>query len=158
MRIPMPAAATIFPEIPFEMSYVRSRQLAATLAWAGVCLWILVAPFEASQPLLHLPGQSLSTVEAALVAVFVVFGIAALLSSITLKTPLTLPWIAFIATTGIAAHARGDKTRPIMPAARSPGAQRSQTLSVPIRAANRATADNTPAPSVMGISQWFQLG
>ena len=91
------------------MSYVRSRQLAATLAWAGVCLWILVAPFEASQPLLHLPGQSLSTVEAALVAVFVVFGIAALLSSITLKTPLTLPWIAFIATTGIAALAASSE-------------------------------------------------
>src|ERR1700733_12264035 len=36
---------------------------ASILAWWGICLLVLVAPFEASEPLVRLPGQSLSSVE-----------------------------------------------------------------------------------------------
>jgi O-antigen ligase len=80
---------------------------AVRAAWAGTGLLWLVAPFEASQPLLRLPGQSLSSVEAALIAVF-----AAWLGASALdrrfpdwRTPLTAPWIAFGLAAFIAASA-----------------------------------------------------
>ena len=61
--------AVINPRMPGQDA-VGFDTRASTVAWRGVCFLVLVAPFEASEPLLRLPGQSLSTVEAALLAVF----------------------------------------------------------------------------------------
>jgi len=66
--------------------------------FAGVALLTLVAPFELTAPLLRLPHQSLSNLEAAVLCAFV-FCAAALLWWRRLpdwRTPLTLPWIALL--------------------------------------------------------------
>src|ERR1700730_7809862 len=83
---------------------------ASTIAWRGVSLLVLVAPFEASEPLLRLPGQSLSTVEAALLAVFAAWMASCLWSRVApvWRTPLTWPWGMFAAAmlvAGVAAPA-----------------------------------------------------
>jgi hypothetical protein len=49
------------------------------VAWTGVCLLVLVAPFEALHPIVRLPGQSLTIVELALLAVLSAWLAAALL-------------------------------------------------------------------------------
>ena len=75
------------------------RAAVAAVACVGVCALVLVAPFEALVPLVTLPGQSLSTVEAALVAVLGAWA-AALLAARTFpawRAPLTLPWLAVLA-------------------------------------------------------------
>ena len=61
---------------------------------------VLVAPFEALRPVVELAGQSLSTVEAALLAAFGAWTVA-LVSTRTLptwRTALTLPWLLVLAT------------------------------------------------------------
>jgi hypothetical protein len=91
----------------FTRSDADSRASVATIAWAGVCMLVLVAPFEALQPVVVIAGQSLSTVEAALVAVFAAWTIA-LVSSRTFpawRTTLTLPWLFFLAALLVAALA-----------------------------------------------------
>src|SRR4029077_3124750 len=84
---------------------VDRRAVAATVACVGVCALVLVAPFEALAPLVTLPGQSLSTVEAALVAVLGAWA-ASLLAARAFpawRAPLTLPWLAVLAAMSIAA-------------------------------------------------------
>ena len=83
------------------------RTAVATVACVGVCALVLVAPFEALAPLVTLPGQSLSTVEAALVAVLGAWA-ASLLAARTFpawRAPLTLPWLVVIASMLAAAMA-----------------------------------------------------
>ena len=61
---------------------------------------VLVAPFEALRPVVEVAGQSLSTVEAALLAAFGAWTVA-LVSTRTLpawRTALTLPWLVVLAT------------------------------------------------------------
>ena len=57
-RSPAPLASFLDPRAPIGM-----------VAWTGVCLLVLVAPFEALHPIVRLPGQSLTIVELALLAV-----------------------------------------------------------------------------------------
>jgi hypothetical protein len=75
------------------------------VAWTGVCLLVLVAPFEALQPIVRLPGQSLTIVELALLAVLAAWLAAAVLfrQRPPLRTPLTLPWVTVLLTSAIAA-------------------------------------------------------
>jgi hypothetical protein len=73
--------------------------------FAGVALLTLAAPFELTSPLLRLPRQSVSNLEAAVVCAFVC-GAAALVWSRQWpewRTPLTAPWVALLATMLIAA-------------------------------------------------------
>ena len=80
-------------------SNADSRATVATVAWAGVCMLVLVAPFEALRPVVEVAGQSLSTVEAALLAAFGAWTVA-LVSTRTLPTwrnALTLPWLLVLA-------------------------------------------------------------
>src|SRR4051794_23524571 len=68
--------------------------------FAGVAMLTLVSPFELTAPLLRLPRQSVSNVEAAVVCAFV-FAAAAVVRSGRLtvwRTPLTAPWIALLLT------------------------------------------------------------
>jgi hypothetical protein len=83
------------------------------VAWAGVCLLVLVAPFEVLQPLIRLPGQSLTIVEVALLAVLGTWLAASVLlrQRPPLRTPLTWPWVAVLLTSGVAAAlAPSDRT------------------------------------------------
>ena len=75
------------------------------VAWTGVCVLVLVAPFEALQPLVRLPGQSLTIVELALLAVLTAWLMAAVLlrQRPPLQTPLTMPWVTVLAASAIAA-------------------------------------------------------
>jgi hypothetical protein len=84
---------------------------AARAAWAGTGLLLLMAPFEAQQPLLRLPGQSLSSVEVVLLAVFAVWLAASALDRRFPKwrTPLTAPWIAFGLAALVAAAAAANR-------------------------------------------------
>jgi hypothetical protein len=108
-RVAHPSVRVDVPRVPgapgVDEAHARAR--AATVAWIGVCTLIVVAPFEALQPLVRLPGQSVSTVETALLA-----ALAAWVGSLAWwrvrpvwRTALTAPWIVFIATMVIASVA-----------------------------------------------------
>ena len=56
------------PGATWQASWTLARAI-GMVAWTGVCLLVLVAPFEALHPLVRLPGQSLTIVELALLAV-----------------------------------------------------------------------------------------
>ena len=75
------------------------------VAWTGVCLLVVVAPFEALHPLVRLPGQSLTVVELALLTVLVAWFATAVLfrQRPPLRTPLTLPWVTVLLTSALAA-------------------------------------------------------
>jgi hypothetical protein len=108
MSFTLAAAAGAQPLVDHgPRSYARRGTVAAATAWAGVCALIVVAPFEALQPLIRLPGQSLSTVETALIAALGAWGIsfAASRQVPQWRTPLTLPWAALIAAMAVAALA-----------------------------------------------------
>ena len=68
-------------------------------AFAGVALLALVAPFEATAPLLRLPGQSISNVEACLLLAFAAWGLAIVASRRlpVWRTSFTWPWTALVA-------------------------------------------------------------
>ena len=72
--------------------------MVASTSFAGAALLMLVAPFELTAPLLRLPFQSVSNLEAAVLCAFVC-GAAALVWSRRLpdwRTPLTQPWVALL--------------------------------------------------------------
>jgi O-antigen ligase len=72
--------------------------------FASVALLTLIAPFELTAPLLSLPRQSVSNLEAAILGAFVCVAIALLVARRLpeWRTPLTLPWIALLVAMGIA--------------------------------------------------------
>ena len=80
---------------------------ASTVAFAGVSLLALAAPFELTQPLLRLPRQSVSNLEAALLLAFASWGLAIvwLRDMPRWQTPLTLPWAALVAVLIVAGAA-----------------------------------------------------
>src|SRR5215510_16221618 len=86
-------------------SFLDLRAAIGMVAWAGVCVLVLVAPFEALQPLVRLPGQSLSIVEFTLLAVLAAWLAAGFWfrQRPPLRTPLTLPWVTVLVTSAIAA-------------------------------------------------------
>ena len=76
----------------------------ATAAFLGVALLALVAPFEMTQPLLRLPSQSISNLEAAVLCAFALWGGAIVWSRSwpLWRTPLTAPWLAWLGALVIA--------------------------------------------------------
>ncbi|HYM29173.1 MAG TPA: O-antigen ligase family protein, partial [Steroidobacteraceae bacterium] len=84
--------------------------LLARAACAGVCVLIPLAPFEALTPLLRVPGQSFSIVETFLLAVIGAVALASLRSRALpeLRTPLTAPWLAWLAASAVAALAAAE--------------------------------------------------
>jgi O-antigen ligase/polysaccharide polymerase Wzy-like membrane protein len=99
--------------VPIAVSDSRSDRLVSTVAYGGVCLWILAAPFEGSRPLVHLPGQSISSVEAGLLGVFAAWAAAIAWTrtwpewrmSPTPLASITGSWIAFLLAVSVAALA-----------------------------------------------------
>jgi O-antigen ligase len=72
--------------------------------FSGVALLTLATPFELTEPLLRLPGQSITTLEAAVLGVFVAWSIA-IVGSRRLpqwRTPLTWPWLALLLAMAVA--------------------------------------------------------
>jgi O-Antigen ligase len=84
-----------------------STDMFGTTVFLGVALLTLVAPFELTEPLLRFPRQSVSSLEAAVLCAFTLWGVAAV-SSRRLpewRTPLTLPWLALFLAMAVASAA-----------------------------------------------------
>jgi hypothetical protein len=89
----------------------RARAQVSRTAWIGVCVLVLVAPFEALTPLVDLRAQSVTSVETAIVCVLSAW-LAALVWARVMpvwRTSLTLPWVVllavmFVATVTAQAH------------------------------------------------------
>ncbi len=78
--------------------------MAGTTLFTGVALLTLVAPFELTEPLVRLPRQAVSNLEAAVLCAFAC-GAAAVVWSWRApmwRTPLTAPWLAVLAAMLIA--------------------------------------------------------
>jgi O-antigen ligase len=75
------------------------------VAAAGVCVLALVAPFESTRPLLRLPWQSVSSLEAALVLALAAWGVAVIRSGRMpdWHIPLAPVWLAFLLAMSMAA-------------------------------------------------------
>jgi hypothetical protein len=91
-----------------QMSVSLVHQLArrrADLAYVGTCLLFLVAPFERLAPLVALPAQNISTVEAAVLAAAGAFGAASLAARQwpVWRTPIAVPWAAWLGAAGLSA-------------------------------------------------------
>lgn len=99
-------------------SVARTGSRSSSVAWWGVCLLILAAPFEPLRPLISFPGQSLSGLETLLLLVAGVWFVAVLADGPTaraslmrvLSTPLTVPWMVFLAAMLVAALTGVDRT------------------------------------------------
>src|SRR5438094_3290819 len=74
-------------------------ELTGGTAFAGVALLAFVAPFETTNPLVRLPGQSISNVEACVLAAFAAWSASILASRRPplWRTRLTWPWAALVA-------------------------------------------------------------
>jgi O-antigen ligase/polysaccharide polymerase Wzy-like membrane protein len=92
---------------PSGTAWVVSDRLPAAVAYAGVLLLTVLAPFERTAPLIRLPGQSISNLESVLFIVFVAWIVAALASRHlpAVRTALTAPWLGFIGAMALAALA-----------------------------------------------------
>jgi hypothetical protein len=79
--------------------------MVGSISFAGVAVLTLVAPFELTAPLLRLPRQSVSNLEAAVMCAFVCAGVAIVWSRQwpDWRTPLTQPWVALLAAMLVAA-------------------------------------------------------
>ena len=75
--------------------------------FAGVALLTLAAPFELTEPLVRLPRQSVSSLEAAVLAAFAAWAVAVVASRRLpeWRTPLTFPWVALLAAMALASVA-----------------------------------------------------
>jgi hypothetical protein len=81
--------------------------LTGIVLFGGVALLTIVAPFELTEPLVRLPRQSVSTLEAALLLTFAGWG-ASIVMSRRLpqwQTPLTWPWVALLVAMALASAA-----------------------------------------------------
>ena len=78
---------------------------ASVTAFAGVAILMLVAPFERIEPLVRFPGQSISNLEAALVAAGVAWTCALCWTrrAPIWRTPVTGPWLILVAAMTCAA-------------------------------------------------------
>src|SRR5688572_1150387 len=85
----------------------RARAQVSRTAWIGVCVLVLVAPFEALTPLVDLRGQSVTSVETAILCVLSAW-LAALVWARVMpvwRTSLTLPWLVLLTVMLVAAVA-----------------------------------------------------
>ena len=72
---------------------------ATAVAFAGVSMLALIAPFELTQPLIRLPRQSVSNLEAAILLALGSWGVALVWTHALPRwqTPLSAPWMALLA-------------------------------------------------------------
>src|SRR5215213_11591534 len=85
----------------------RSMGTPGTFLFGSVALLTFAAPFELTEPLVRLPRQSITSLEAAILVSFAAWG-AVVVTSRRLPqwdTPLTSPWLALIAAMIVASAA-----------------------------------------------------
>ena len=90
-------APDVFP-IEIGHALTRAERQKRIPVGAAVALLTLVAPFELTEPLLRMPRQSVTSLEAAVLIAFAGWAVA-IVTSRRLpewRTPLTLPWIALL--------------------------------------------------------------
>jgi len=75
--------------------------------FGGVALLTLAAPFELTEPLVRLPRQAITSLEAAILVAFAAWGTVVVASRRLpqWQTPLTLPWLALVAAMIVASIA-----------------------------------------------------
>jgi hypothetical protein len=80
-------------------------EIVTTTADVGVCALAIVAPFELLRPLVRLPWQSVSNVESVMAVVFCawLWSIALTATGPRWQTPLTYPWVAWLAAMSVSA-------------------------------------------------------
>jgi O-Antigen ligase len=101
-----------------DVSFDEARSRSGLVAWLGVCLLMLAAPFESLTPLISFPGQSLSSLESLLLIVVGAWLAAAVSDGPTLRaglgrvarTPLSVPWILFLSAMFVASLAGVDRS------------------------------------------------
>ena len=83
----------------------RGASTPPTIAFSGVVMLVLLSPFEMTEPLLRLPGQSISSVETVLLLMFGAWAVSIVVARTlpAIDTPLTRPWLAFLVATAVAA-------------------------------------------------------
>jgi hypothetical protein len=84
--------------------------LASTFAFAGVVALVLLSSFEMTEPLMRLPGQSISSVETVLLLMFALWGAALVVARRlpTIDSSLSRPWLAWLVAMAVAAVAAPD--------------------------------------------------
>ncbi len=82
---------------------LRDDAFATTTAFVGVCVLASVAPIERLEPLVRLPWQSISNVEAVAAAVFAAWALSLLWwrSWPRWRTPLTVPWLVLLSVMAV---------------------------------------------------------
>jgi len=86
---------------------VKSGDRHSTVAFVGTCVLLLAAPFERLQPIVSLPGQKLTTVEAAIVLALGAWVVALLCfrERPRVASAITAPWLLWLAVGIVAALA-----------------------------------------------------
>lgn len=168
MSLVAASVAGASPRFDLARSNAGGRALAATTAYAGICALIVVAPFEAQQPLLDLPGQSLSTVEAALFCVLGAWAFSLAVARVlpAWRTPLTAPWLALIVTMAVAALAAPvHRANAINMAGRAAFAfgvylvvVNGVTTAARVRAVLIATSLAGAAVAILAVLEYFDVG
>src|SRR5262245_8084243 len=86
-------------------TFSSTKFMSTGVACAGVAALILAVPFEALEPLVRITGLSITSAEAVLLGVLGAWA-GALVATRTWpvwRTPLTLPWVAFLLAMLVAA-------------------------------------------------------
>jgi hypothetical protein len=105
--------------------------MSSAVAAGGVLLLAMLAPFEATAPLLRLPGQSLSNLEAVLLVACGSWAVARLASAgMPRRIPLGAAWTAFLVTMTVAALASTPRTNALHMAGRFTAAAAVYVLTV----------------------------
>jgi hypothetical protein len=76
-----------------------------TVAFVGICVLALIAPFELLQPVMRLPGQTITNLEVALLVSGAVFGAAIVIRRDRqwLRQPTAAAWLGLLLAMGLAA-------------------------------------------------------
>ena len=91
--------------VTFAQRVPRDNAVVTTTAYIGTCVLAIAAPFELSRPLVDLPLQSVSSVEAVSLAGFGTWLLSIAWSRTwpSWRTPLTRPWLVLLAAMSISA-------------------------------------------------------
>lgn len=155
----------------------RPREVLQTLAFAGVILLAALAPFEWSKPIVRLPWQSVSNLEAVLAAAFGLWVLAQIAawrssgrsplgsSSIIRQSPIPAVWAIFVATMTIAALAGEPRSNALHMAGRFAAGFVVYLMTVTVittparlRAAMAVTFGSSVIVGLLAIFEYLQVG
>ena len=139
--------------------------MSSAVAAGGVLLLALLAPFEATAPLLRLPWQSLSNLEAVLLVACGSWAVARLASSaVPRRIPLIAAWTAFIVARTVAALASTPRANALHMTGRFAAAAAVYVLTVEgvttparLRMALTVTVATGLGVAVLALLEWAQV-